>query len=117
MNKAEYTLMLYKLVTGELIIGLLDNELTDEHKGSEILYIKSPAVIGFSSDSFYMTKYNHFSKLDMIMLMGKQILYVDMPSDEIQQTYTKYCNPVKEEPEEPEVDPKTKEPAGKQMLH
>ena len=36
-------ILLYKLITGELIIGVLDRDLTEENKSGDILYIRQPA--------------------------------------------------------------------------
>lgn len=86
-------IMLYKLITGELIIGVLDRDLTEENKNSDVLYVKYPAVIGLSQNSFYLAKYNQFSRLNLVMLMGKNVVYVDMPDDKIIAHYKELWKP------------------------
>jgi hypothetical protein len=92
MSSDEDLILLYKLITGELVIGTLDRKLTEETKG-DIVYLKNPAIIGLTQDSFYLTKYNLFSKSNFIMITGKNIVYVDMPDDRIIAHYRNLFNP------------------------
>jgi len=92
MNIDDDPIMLFKLVTGELIIGTLDKDLTEETK-DDVIYVKQPAVIGLTQNSFYLTKYNQFSKLNIIMIMGKNVVYVDMADDNILAYYHDLINP------------------------
>lgn len=86
-------IMLFKLITGELIIGVLDFDLTEEDKSSGVLYVKYPVVMGVSQDSLYLTKYNQFSKLNFIMIMENNIVYVDIPDDRIMTLYKEFLKP------------------------
>lgn len=86
-------IMLFKLITGELIIGVLDRDLTEENKSSGVLYVKYPVVIGVSQDSMYLARYNQFSKLNLIMIMENNVVYVDIPDDRITALYKKMLEP------------------------
>lgn|SRR5690606_34197695 len=86
-------IILFKLVTGELIIGVLDHELTEENENSDVLFVKNPAVIVVSQNSLYLAKYNQFSRLNTLMIMGKNVVYVDMPNDEIIAHYKELWKP------------------------
>jgi len=86
-------IILFKLVTGELIIGVLDLDLTKENENGDVMYVKNPAVIGVSRKSFYLAKYNQFSRLNHIMILGKNVVYMDMPNDEIIALYKELWEP------------------------
>lgn len=83
--------MLFKLITGELVIGILDKEMFEEN--SDIFFIKDPLAIVLTSRSFYLTRYNKFSKLGTIMLPNKSVVYVDLPSDILVKLYQEALNP------------------------
>ena len=93
MQLDDDSIMFFKLTTGELIIGVLDRDLTEENKNSNVLYVKYPAVIGVSQDSLYVAKYNRFSKSNFIILMVNSVVYVDIPSDKITELYKELLEP------------------------
>ena len=92
-NEDNDPIMLYKLITGELVIGILDKDLTEDSQNAEVLFIKHPAVIGVNQNSFYVARYNQFSKLNMVMIMVKNVVYVDMPDDKIITHYIDLIKP------------------------
>lgn len=92
-NEENDSLMLFKLITGELIIGSLDHNLMEITKSSDILYIKNPVSITVYNGTLYLTKYNVFSKLNTVMLTSNSVIYVDVPDDDIISFYKEALDP------------------------
>lgn len=87
-NNEENVVMLYKLITGDLIVGTMIKDLS---KDGNIL-IKDPVVIIETLDSFHLTRYNNFSKLNVIMLVGRNIVFADLPSDDLVKLYSEFLS-------------------------
>jgi len=92
MDTNNESIMLFKLVTGELIIGILDVNLTQKIN-NDVIYVKHPAVLVQDHSTLYLTKFNPFSKLDFIMITGKNVVYVDIPNDNIVALYLDLLSP------------------------
>lgn len=101
--------ILLKLVTGELIIGKYSSDL-DKQMNSGTVSVKDPVQIVPTSSGTVLMRWNTFSKLNTVMIMETQIVYVDVPSDKIVESYNELLNP--------KMEQTTKDEHGKsQTLH
>ncbi len=92
--------MLFRLVSGDLIIGILDKDSTSSC-GSDVVFVKHPAQIIPTQNGMMLSKWNLFSILDTTMIQGKAIIYADMPNKQIIDYYKDLLSP-KEQTEEQE---------------
>jgi len=80
--------MIFKMISGELIIGMLSNDLPEEYSG-RFIQIKNPARITHSGEGLILFKWNQFSQVNFVNLDPKNILYVDSPNEYIVKLFSK----------------------------
>lgn len=106
----ENPIMMFRLVTNELVVGVLNK---DHFKtfGGDILYIENPAVVASSNGKIFLTKWNMFSALGLVMVSAKTVIYVDSPNKMIVDSYKELTQP------KPEKQTTTDETGETHTLH
>ena len=108
---------LVRLMTGEYVIGVIDEELSEE---SGMLTMLNPCLISFIEDGnkVRISKYNVLGGLDGVMFTDNAIMQFEIPSTPLLKLYVEFVTG--EEAEIPQFlteDSEEERPKEKRVLH
>lgn len=82
---------LFKLITGELIMGIFDYQINKSMENNDkLLLIKYPVKINQLKNQVILNVYNPLSRMNFIIIAEEKIVYIDFPNVDLIDFYKKF---------------------------